>query len=79
MSSYRSVGDLYDVVYRRSSPAVKALLSMSDVPIKAREAIIFPNLNKALLLVRTLCDNECIAIFDKEKVHVIQNDHRIRD
>ena len=39
----------------------KALLPLLQLPLKAREAIIFPKLNTNLLSVGTFCDNGCKA------------------
>ena len=50
----------------------KALLPMTQLPIKAREAIIFPKLKKALLSVRTLCNNGFKAIFDSKGVKIVE-------
>ena len=49
----------------------KALLPMTQLPIKAREAIVFPKLRKALLSVSTLCNNGCTATFDSKEVNII--------
>ena len=49
-----------------------ALLQNKDLPLKAREAHIFPGLeNRALLSIGTFCDNGCIAQFDENKVIII--------
>ena len=36
------------------------------LPDKARQAHIFPGLEKPLISIGTLCDNNCIAVFDKK-------------
>ena len=51
----------------------KELLPMTQVPIKAREAIVSPKLRKALLSVSTLCNNGCTATFDKQKIYIYHN------
>ena len=63
-----------------------ALLPQDTLPIEARYAHIFPDLkNKALLSIGMFCDNGCIAVFDYEKVHIINKKtnkhvmHRTRD
>ena len=55
----------------------KALLPMTQLPPKAREAIIFPKLKKALLSVSTLCNNGCKVIFDSKSVNVEGNSNQI--
>ena len=51
----------------------KALLPLPQLPIKAREAIIFPKLKTNLLSVGTFCDNGCKATFDKNNVKITHN------
>ena len=49
------------------------LMPITGLPLKAREAHIFPGLkNWALLSIGTFCDNECIAIFN-DKHMIIKN------
>ena len=46
--------------------------SQDTLPIEARHVHIFSDLkNKALLPIVMFCDNGCIAIFDKKKLHII--------
>lgn len=50
-----------------------ALLQNKDLPLKAREAHIFPGLeNRALLSIGTFCDNGCIAQFDETKAIITE-------
>ena len=51
----------------------KALLPMTQLPLKATEAIIFPKLRKALLSVSTLCNNGCTATFDSKGVDIVED------
>ena len=49
------------------------LIPITGLLLKAREVHIFPGLkNRDLLLIRTFCDNGCIAIFDDKHV-IIKN------
>ena len=47
-----------------------ALLPKHNLPDKARKAHIFPGLQKPLISIGTLCDNDCIAVFDENRVTV---------
>ena len=47
-----------------------ALLPQHNLPDKARKAHIFPGLQKPLTSIGTLCDNNCIAIFDEKRVTI---------
>ena len=47
-----------------------ALLPQNNLPDKARKAHIFPGLQKPLISIGTLCDNNCIAVFDAERVTI---------
>ena len=40
------------------------------LPEKARKAHIFPGLQKPLISIGTLCDNNCIAVFDEKRVTI---------
>ena len=52
-----------------------AFLQNIDLPLKDREAHIFPGLeNRALLYIGTFCDNGCIAQFDENKVIIIDKE-----
>ena len=48
-----------------------ALLSKTDLTIEARKAHLFPGLNKSLLSIGTLCDHGCQAVFDDNKVLIL--------
>ena len=49
-----------------------ALLPQNTLPIKVRQAHIFPDLkNKALLLIGMFYDNGCLALSDDKKVYII--------
>ena len=43
-----------------------ALLPQHNLPDKARQAHIFPVLKKNPISIGTLCDNNCIAVFDEK-------------
>ena len=47
-----------------------ALLPQYNVPDKARKAHIFPGLQKPLISIGTLCDNNCISVFDAKRVTI---------
>ena len=47
-----------------------ALLPQHNLPEKARQAHIFPGLQKPLISIGTLCDNNYIAVFDKKRVTI---------
>ena len=47
-----------------------ALLPQHNLPDKARKAHIFPGLQKPLISIGTLCDNNCIAVFDEKRVTI---------
>ena len=47
-----------------------ALLPPHNLPDKAREAHVFPGLQKLLISIGTLCDNNCIAVFDEKRVTI---------
>ena len=55
----------------------KALLPLPQLPLKAREAIIFPKLKTNLLSVGTFCDNGCTAKFDRNNVKITQDKQEI--
>ena len=42
------------------------------VPDKARKAHIFPGLQKPLISIGTLCDNNCITVFDEKRVTIYE-------
>ena len=46
-----------------------ALLPKHNLSDKAHQAHIFPGLQKPLIPIGTLCDNNCIAVFDEKKGH----------
>ena len=45
-----------------------ALLPQNNLPDNARKAHIFPGLQKPLISISILCENNCIAVFDVERV-----------
>ena len=47
-----------------------ALLPQHNLPDNARKTHIFPGLKKPLISIGTLCDNNCIAVFDAERVTI---------
>ena len=53
-----------------------ALLPQHNLPDKARQAHIFPGLQKPLISIGTLCDNNCIAVFDKKRVTIYDKSTR---
>ena len=61
-----------------------ALLPQHNLPDKARQAHIFTGLQKPLISIRTLCDNNCIAVFyekrvtiyDKSTIQIVMQGHR---
>ena len=53
-----------------------ALLPQHNLPDKARQAHIFPGLQKPLISISTLCDNNCIAVFDEKRVTIYDKSTR---
>ena len=47
-----------------------ALRPQHNLPDNVRKANIFPGLQKPLISIGTLCDNNCIAVFDAERVTI---------
>ena len=47
-----------------------ALLPQQNLPDKARKAHIFPGLQKPLISIGTLCDNNCITVFNEKRVTI---------
>ena len=47
-----------------------ALLPQNNLPDKAHKAHIFPGLQKPLISIGTLSDNNCIAVFDEKRVTI---------
>ena len=47
-----------------------ALLPQHNLPDNARKAHIFPGLQKPLISIGTVCDNNCIAVFYAERVTI---------
>ena len=47
-----------------------ALLPQHNLPNNARKAHIFPGLQKPLISIGALCDNNCIAVFDAERLTI---------
>ena len=46
------------------------LLAHPDLPIKAKQAHLFPGLTKALLSIGTLCEHGCEATFNEKYLHI---------
>ena len=46
------------------------------LPDKARQAHIFPGLQKPLISFGTLCENNCIAVFDEKRVTIYDKSTR---
>ena len=53
-----------------------ALLPQHNLPDKARQAHIFLGLQKPLISIGTLCDNNCIAVFDEKRVTIYDKSTR---
>ena len=53
-----------------------ALLPHHNLPDKSRKAYIFPGLQKPLISIGTLCDNNCIAVFDAKRVTIYDQNTR---
>ena len=51
-----------------------ALLPQTNLPDAARHAHIFPHLTKPLILIVTLCKNNCISVFDTNQVTIYDKD-----
>ena len=47
-----------------------ALLPQQNLPDNARKAHIFPGLQEPLISIVTLCDNNCISVFDVKRVTI---------
>ena len=47
-----------------------ALLPQHNLPDKVCKAHIFPGLTKPLISIGTLCDNNCISVFDERRVTI---------
>ena len=52
------------------------LLPQHNLPYKARQAHIFPGVQKPLISIGTLCDNNCIAFFDEKRVTIYDKSTR---
>ena len=52
------------------------LLSKTDLPVEARKADIFPCLKKALLSIEKNCYHGCQAVFDNNKVLILNKSNR---
>ena len=48
-----------------------SILSNQDLPIQARKSHLFPELNKALQYIGTLCNHGCEATFNDKSVHIM--------
>ena len=53
-----------------------ALLPQHNLPDKARQAHIFTGLQKPLISIGTLCDNNCISVFDEKRVTIYDKSTR---
>ena len=53
-----------------------AQLPQHNLPYKARKAHIFPGLQRPLISIGTLCDNNCIAVFDEKRVTIYEKTTR---
>ena len=47
------------------------------LPLKARKAFLFPDLQSSLLSVSLLCDHGCVAYFNKYEFTIKRNNHNI--
>ena len=52
------------------------LLPQHNLPEKAREAHIFTGLEKPPISISTLCDNNCIAVFDEKRLTIFDKTTR---
>ena len=48
------------------------LIPQHNLPDKARQAHIFPGLQKPLISISKLCDNNCISVFDEKRVTIFE-------
>ena len=53
-----------------------ALLPQHNLPDKAHQAHIFTGLQKPLISIGTLCENNCIAVFDEKRVTIYEKSTR---
>ena len=53
-----------------------ALLYQHNLPDKAQKSHIFPGLQKPLISISTLCDNNCITVFDEKRVTIYEKSTR---
>ena len=54
-----------------------ALLPQHNLPYKALKAHIFPGLQNPLISIGTLCDNNCIEVFDEKRVTIYDKTTRL--
>ena len=47
-----------------------SLLPQHNLPDKARKAHIFPGVQNPLISIGTLCEKNCIAVFDEKRVTI---------
>ena len=53
-------------------------LPIKSLSSTATQSLVYPRLqNSSLLSIGQLCDDDCLAIFDKEHLHVIKDDQVI--
>ena len=53
-----------------------ALIPQHNLTDKARQAHIFPGLQKPLISIGTLCDNNCIAVFEEKSFTIYDKSTR---
>ena len=58
---------------QRLQSSYTALLKEKPLPLKAREAHLFPGLNKALISIVIFCNHGCLAIFDDKEVIILNS------
>ena len=56
-----------------------SLLPQHNLPDKARKAHIFQGLQKTLISIGALCDNNCISVFDEKRVIIYDQTTRNKD
>ena len=56
--------------YSTMQAAHSGLLSLPNLPLKAKISCKFPNIAKSLISISALCDEEGSATFTKSQVHL---------